>query len=216
FSCGTSIQGAGSRLAFSYARDEALPGSSWISRISPRFGTPVNALIGGALITVLFVLLVFISPGHDKHFLFITYPGNVHALLALVSFGVSGIYLSFLLTVIGALIARSRGWVPEGRFTLGRWGMAVTVIGAAYLGLMFLNVVIPTGLTSPRGALFNYDWITLLVIVIIALVGAAYFFLARPDRGVRHHLHDPLEPSGAEREAPTDEPPSETPPVAPA
>ena len=26
FSCGTSIQGAGSRLAFSYARDEALPG----------------------------------------------------------------------------------------------------------------------------------------------------------------------------------------------
>ena len=33
FSCGTSIQGAGSRLAFSYARDEALPGSSWISRV---------------------------------------------------------------------------------------------------------------------------------------------------------------------------------------
>ena len=26
FSCGTSMQGAGSRLAFSYARDEALPG----------------------------------------------------------------------------------------------------------------------------------------------------------------------------------------------
>jgi amino acid transporter len=216
FSCGTSIQGAGSRLAFSYARDEALPGSSWISRINPRFGTPVNALIGGAVITVLFVLLVWVSPATNKHFLFITYPGGINALLALVSFGVSGIYLSFLLTVIGALVARSRGWVPEGRFTLGRWGMTVTVIGAAYLGLMFINVVIPTGLTSPRGALFNYDWITLLVIVIIALVGAAYFFLARPDRGVRHHLHDPLEPSGAEREAPTDEPPSETPPVAPA
>src|SRR5436190_4022873 len=73
FSCGTSIQGAGSRLAFSYARDEALPGSSWISRVHQRFGTPVNALIGGAVITVLFVLLVFASPAKDKHFLFITY-----------------------------------------------------------------------------------------------------------------------------------------------
>jgi hypothetical protein len=60
-------------------------------------------------------------------------------------------------------------------------------------------VVIPTGLKSPRGALFNYDWITLLVIVIIAVVGAIYFALARPDRGLRHHIHDELEASAAER-----------------
>jgi hypothetical protein len=124
---------------------------------------------------------------------------------------VSGIYLSFLLTVIGALVARSRGWVPEGRFTLGRWGMTVTVIAVAYLGLMLINVVLPTGLSSPR-AVFNYDWITLLVIVIIAVVGAAYFFAARPDRGVGHHLHDELEPTGSER----GHHPPEEPPAAPA
>jgi amino acid transporter len=198
FSCGTSIQGAGSRLAFSYARDEALPGSSWISRVHQRFGTPVNALIGGAVITVLFMLLVFVSPAHDKHFLFITYPGGTNALVALVSFGVSGIYLSFLMTVIAAWVARSRGWVPEGRFTLGRWGTAVTVIATLYLGLMLLNVALPTGLDSPR-AVFNLDWITLLVMFVIAVVGALYFFVARPDRGVRHHLHDDLEASGSER-----------------
>jgi amino acid transporter len=198
FSCGTSIQGAGSRLAFSYARDEALPGSSWISRVHPRFGTPVNALIGGAAVTVLFVLLVFASPATDKHFLFITYPGGVSALVALVSFGVSGIYLSFLLTVIGSIIARARGWVPEGRFTLGGRGMVVSVIAALYLGLMLLNVVFPSGLSSPR-AYFNIDWITLVVMFVIAVVGAAYFFTARPDRGVGHHVHDDLEPSGSER-----------------
>jgi hypothetical protein len=85
----------------------------------------------------------------------------------------------------------------------------------AYLGLMLINVVLPTGLSSAR-AYFNLDWITLLVMFVIAVVGAVYFFLARPDRGVRHHLHDDLEPTGAEREASRDEPPSETPPVAPA
>src|SRR6478736_5411105 len=62
FSCGTSIQGAGSRLAFSYARDGALPGASWLRTVHGRFRTPVNALIAGACVTVLFVLLVFASP----------------------------------------------------------------------------------------------------------------------------------------------------------
>ena len=198
FSCGTSIQGAGSRLAFSYARDQALPRSSWVSRVHPRFGTPVNALIAGAVITALFVLLVFASPAKNEHFLFITYPGGVNALVALVSFGVSGIYLSFLLTVIAAWIARTRGWVPEGRFTLGRWGMPVIIIATLYLGLMLINVVVPTGLSSPR-AYFSLDWITLLVMFVIAVVGAIYFVLARPDRGVSHHLHDDLEASAAER-----------------
>lgn len=199
FSCGTSVQGAGSRLAFSYARDGALPRSSWVSKVSSRFGTPVNALVAGTFVTILFVLLVFASPDHDVKIGFITYPANVNALVALVSFGVSGIYLSFLLTVIGAIIARQRGWVPEGRFKLGRWGWPVTIAAAAYLVLMLINVVAPTGLASPRGY-FNLDWITLVVVVIIAIVGAAYFFTARPDRGVSRHLHDDLERSGAERE----------------
>jgi amino acid transporter len=198
FSCGTSIQGAGSRLAFSYARDGALPGSGWLSRVHPRFRTPTNALIGGAVVTVLFMLLVFYSPAKNIHIAFITYPANINALVSLVSFAVSGIYLSFLLTVIASIIARARGWIPEGRFRLGRWGWAVNIIGAAYLGLMLLNVVAPTGLTSPRGY-FNLDWITLLVIVIVALVGAIIFLVRRPGRFLARHVHDEAEPTGAER-----------------
>jgi amino acid transporter len=198
FSCGTSIQGAGSRLAFSYARDGALPGSRWISKVSDRHRVPVNALLGGAFVTVLFMLLVFVAPKHNTSILWFTYPAGTNALLALVSFGVSGIYLSFLLTVIGSIIARSRGWVPAGVFQLGRWGWAVSIIAAAYLGLMFINVVFPSGITSPR-EYFNYDWITLMVIVVIALVGAMYFLIGRPDRKLQRHLHDELEASAAER-----------------
>jgi amino acid transporter len=198
FSCGTSVQGAGSRLAFSYARDGALPLSSWLGRVHPRFKTPVNALLGGLLVTVLFVLLVFPSPSHDVHVWFITYPANTNALVALVSFGVSGIYLSFLLTVIASIIARRRGWIPEGSFTLGRWGGPVRIIAAGYLGLMLFNVVFPSGLDSPR-AFFNLDWITLTVMAVIAIVGAVLFAIARPDRGVGRHVHDTLEPTGAER-----------------
>ncbi len=198
FSCGTSIQGAGSRLAFSYARDGALPASRWISKVSDRHRVPVNALLGGAFVTVLFILLVFISPKHNTSILWFTYPANTSALISLVSFGVSGIYLSFFMTVIASMIARARGWIPEGAFRLGRWGWTVCIIAAAYLGLMFINVVVPSGLANGR-SYFNIDWITLMVMVVIALVGGIYFVIGRPDRALRQHLHDELEPSGAER-----------------
>ena len=52
---------------------------------------------------------------------------------------------------------------------------------------MLLNVVAPTGLDSPRGY-FNLDWITLAVMFVIAVVGAAYLLVARPDRKVERHL----------------------------
>ena len=75
FSCGTSIQGAGSRLAFSFARDGALPGSRWISKVSDRHRVPVNALLGGAFVTVLFILLVFVSPSTARQHPVVQLPG---------------------------------------------------------------------------------------------------------------------------------------------
>lgn len=181
FSCGTSIQGAGARLLFSYSRDRVLPASKWLSHVHARFKTPVNALLAGAVITVLFVLLEYVSPTHNVKLGFITYPANTNVLVSLVSFAVSGIYLSFLLTAIAAVVARARGWVPQGRFRLGRWGWPVSIAAVVYLGLMLLNIVVPTGLSSPR-AFFNLDWITLLIMAIITVAGIIVFFAARKGR----------------------------------
>jgi amino acid transporter len=187
FSCGSSVQGAGARLAFSYARDGAVPGAATLSRVSKRFHTPVNALLLGAAVSVGATLLVNINPSQNHKFGFITYPANVNALVSLVSFAVSGIYLSFFLAVIGALIARSRGWRPSGSFTLGRWGMPVTIAAATYLGLMLINVVAPTGLDSGR-ALLNLDWITLSVMVLIGLAGLVVFVIKRPTKVIAEHI----------------------------
>ena len=182
FSCGTAVQGAGSRLTYSYSRDNQLPGSSWIRKVSPRFNTPINALLVSGAIPILFALLVNINPSKNVQILWFVFPANVNALTALVSFGVSGIYLSFLLTVIGSMIAHARGWKPMGPFKLGRWYWPVSILAAAYLAAMLINIVIPTGLDSPRGALFNFDWITLVVMVVLLLIGAIYYVIARPDR----------------------------------
>jgi len=184
FSCGTAVQGAGARLVFSYARDGAVPGSSLLRRISPRFRTPVWALLVAAVIPALFALLVHFNPGNPIRFGFLTYPAHVNALAALVSFGVSGIYLAFMLVVIGALIARLRGWKPEGAFKLGRFAYPVIIGAIVYGVLMLVNIVAPTGISSPKSVLFNNDWITLLVIVLIVVIGALFYFAAHPQRRV--------------------------------
>jgi amino acid transporter len=186
FSCGTAVQGAGARVAFALARDGALPFSGKIREISPRHQTPVNAILVGTIVPFLFLLLVLVNPSKPVHILWFDYPANVNALYALVSFATSGIYLAFFLTVFGALIARRRGWKPSGAFTLGKWGVPVTIGGALYLLLMLLNIVWPSALDSGR-ALFNYGWVTLLVMAIIVGAGAAYEAIARPDRSVARH-----------------------------
>jgi amino acid transporter len=186
FSCGTAVQGAGARVAFALARDGGLPFGSKIKQVSQRHHTPVNAILVGTIIPFAFLLLVLVNPSRPIHVLWFDYPANVNALYALVSFATSGIYLAFLLTVFGAFLARSRGWKPNGTFTLGKWGMPVTVGGGLYLLLMLLNIVWPSSLTSGR-AIFNYGWITLLVMIIIVTTGAAYEAIARPDRRIALH-----------------------------
>ena len=186
FSCGTAVQGAGARVAFALARDGALPLSSKLKEVSPRHHTPANAILVGTVVPFLFLLLVLINPSKPVHVLWFDYPANVNALYALVSFATSGIYLAFFLTVLGAFVARWRGWKPNGTFALGKWGGPVTIAGGLYLLLMLLNIVWPSSLSSGR-AVFNYGWVTLLVMAIIVGAGAVYEALARPDRSVSRH-----------------------------
>jgi amino acid transporter len=173
-----------------------LPGAKWISTVNARFKTPVNALLGGAVVTVLFVLLEFASPAHNVKILFITYPANTDVLVSLISFGVSGIYQSFLMTVVGAMVARARGWIPEDKFRLGKWAWPVLIVGALYLLLMLINVVLPTGLSSPRGY-FNLDWITLLVMFVVAVVGGILLLFARGGKQLSEHMRDDAETPAA-------------------
>ena len=188
FSCGTAIQAAAARLTYSYARDGGLPASAWLSKVSEKHGTPSNALWVAAVIPALFSLLVRFTPTEDVKILFFTYPANVNALFILVSFGVSGIYLSFQMVVWAALRARMKGWTPKGKWTMGKWGMPVTVLALIWGVGMLLNIVWPSGLTSPRGALFNFDWMTIGIMLLIAILGGVYYLVSKPQERVAQRM----------------------------
>ena len=75
----------------------------------------------------------------------------------------------------------------------------MTIVAGVYLLVMLLNVVLPTGLSSPR-AYFNLDWITLVVMFIVAIVGVIFFLIAHSGKELREHLRDDAEKPAALRE----------------
>jgi len=198
FSCGLSVQAAGSRVLFSYGRDDQLPASAALRRISPRLRTPVVAIVVATILPALFALLARATPSKPIHILFFTYPAKVNALFILVSFATSGIYLSFQMVVLGALIARIKGWRPRG-FDLKGWAYPVYIVAMIYGVGMLINIVFPSALTEPRAALFNYGWMTLFVIFVILVIGAIVYFARFPKL---RDVGGPLEggPPGSARE----------------
>jgi len=112
-----SLQAAASRLLFAYGRDRMIFGSRFLSSLSPRTRVPAGALLVAGFVPALISLCGL-------------WLRNVIA--TAISFAAIGIYLAFQMVILGALIARARGWRPSGPFSLGRWGWPVNIIALVY------------------------------------------------------------------------------------
>ena len=65
----------------------------------------------------------------------------------------------------------------------------MTITAGVYLAVILLDVIWPSGISSGR-ALLNYDWITFVVMVGIAVVGAIIYAVAKPEHNVARHVID--------------------------
>jgi amino acid transporter len=136
FVCTLAIQGAATRMMFSMSRDRHLPlGSLW-GKVNPSFKTPANAAIAVGILAAIPILVI--GPGGGFS----------------ISIAATGlIYLSYLMTNLGVLAARRRGWPHKPAwFNLGRWGMPVNILAILYGGLMLFNI----GLWQDQGLFGDY------------------------------------------------------------
>jgi len=158
------------------ARDNQLPFSTPLAKVSPSLHTPVWTCIVVALISAI--------P-------FIKYAGV--GIIAIAATGM--IYLSYFLGNLVVLRARLRGWPGRGGgtarqapFRLGRWGILVNVLGLIYGGAMLINFAWPRVASNPKpnqtaGLLslglgfLNGIPILWSVAIFIALIGAIYYLI---------------------------------------
>jgi amino acid transporter len=172
FVCCLSIMAATIRLCFGMARDNQLPISRPLARVSPNLHTPVWTCIAIAVLSAV--------P-------FIQYSGA--GIIAIAATGM--IYMSYFLGNIAIMRARARGWPKTAApFRLGRFGLLVNTLGLLYGGAMLVNFAWPRAIpfTNPTpdqsAGLLNFhigflNKIPILwtVFVFIVLVGALYYLL---------------------------------------
>jgi amino acid transporter len=104
------------------------------------------------------------------------------AIATIISFAAVGIYISFQMVVLGALLARVKGWHPTGPFTLGAWGPVVNVLGLAYGICAIVNILWPRPQSPSDPWYVSYGM--LVTTVAVMLVGAVYMMVAKPyERG---------------------------------
>ncbi|MFD0902951.1 APC family permease [Actinomadura sediminis] len=154
-SCAMSLQAAASRLAYSYGRDGMILGSSLLKKFSQARHVPPYALVVAALVPAAIVL--------GSKF-------STDAITKIISFASLGIYIGFQMVVLAALRARLKGWVPSGKYTLGRWGLPVNIAALVYGVIAIVNMAWPRTPDSPW-----YDnWIVALSGLVVIGTGLVY------------------------------------------
>jgi len=172
FVCCLSIQTSTIRLCFGMARDDRLPGSTWLKNVNRDLHTPVWTCIAIGV-------LAFIP--------MLQYAGA--GIIAIAATGM--IYLAYFIGNLALMRARLRGWPRvKAPFSLGRWGVPLNVLALAWGGGMLVNFAWPRAATNPTpkqtglGLNFHSNWLNnrpvlWTVLVVIVLVGAVYYGLVQ-------------------------------------
>lgn len=155
-----ALQTAASRLIWAKARDNALPFSRSLARLSRGQRQPVVAiLVTTAIGTALFLLS---NVAEDLYSM-------------MVNFTSGGFYLSFLFPVAGfAVMVLRRRWVP-GPFSLGKWTPVIAIIALLWLALELANIAWPRPAnTSPL-----LDWSVIIGAAALTVIGVLVYMRVR-------------------------------------
>lgn len=165
--CCLAVQTAAIRMIFAMARDNRLPFSHSLRRVSPRAKTPtVPALVTGLLTIVLLVINI----------------GNQRVFYILTSVAIILFYIPYLMVTGPMLVRRLRGSWPKPDhgpyFSLGRWGTAVNAFAVLYGAVMIVN------LAWPRAAVYGNDhwyfqWGAVVFTVLIVAIGGIMLLVRR-------------------------------------
>ncbi|MCJ1475970.1 hypothetical protein MMC13_004634 [Lambiella insularis] len=158
FAANIDYNASTSRQTFAFARDRGLPFATWIGAVHHRKGIPVNAFILSCSITA---LLSLINIGSDAAF------------NAIISVQVAALMLSYSVSISCILyrrLAHPERLLPA-RWSLGRWGLAVNIIGLAYVLFAFFWSFWPNA--TPVD-LQSFNWSVVIFVGVLAVVLVMY------------------------------------------
>jgi amino acid transporter len=148
--CGLSSVASAGRMLFAFSRDDGLPGSGWLKKVSHRYRTPANALIAMVVISWLFTVAAFIV-------------GTGTAIVIVTAISTIFLYAAYGLVIY--LGATTEGWRTERVWSLGRWSKPAAAVAVFWVIVLMVLFSFPTS--------GNISWPFMIGTVVVLLV---YYF----------------------------------------
>jgi amino acid transporter len=173
--CGLSSVASAGRMLFAFSRDDGLPGSVWLKKVSHRYRTPANSLVAIVVVSWLFSVAAFIV-------------GTGTAIVIITA--ISTIFLYAAYGVVIYLGATTDGWLKERVWSLGRWSKPIAWVALAWVIVLMILFSWPTS--------GNISWPFMIGTVVVLLV--YYFGYARSRFQGPRSMGDTAELTEIERE----------------
>jgi amino acid transporter len=173
--CGLSSVASAGRMLYAFSRDDGLPGAGWLKKVSHRYRTPANALIGIVVVAWLFTVAAGVVGGGTA----IVIVTAVSTIFLYAAYGIC-IYLG----------VTTRDWLSERVWSLGRWSKPIAWVAIAWVVVLMVLFSFPTS--------GNISWPFMAITVALLLV--YYFGWARRTFKGPRSMGDTAELTEIERE----------------
>jgi amino acid transporter len=180
--CGLSSVASAGRMMYAFSRDDGLPGSGWLKKVSHRYRTPANSLTAIVIVSWLFTVAAFWVGAQGG-------PGGGGIAIVIVT-AISTIFLYAAYGVVIYLGATTQGWLSERVWSLGRWSKPIAWVSVAWILVLMVLFSWPTS--------GNISWPFMIGTVVLLLV--YYFGYARSRFKGPRSMGDSAELTEIERE----------------
>ena len=148
--CGLASVGAAGRMLYAFSRDDGIPGSGWLKRVSHRYRTPANSLVAIVVISWLFTVATFIV-------------GTGTAIVIVTAISTIFLYAAYGLVIF--LGATTKEWTDHRVWSLGRWSKPIAWIAVFWVIVLMILFSFPTS--------GNISWPFMVGTVVLLLI---YYF----------------------------------------
>jgi len=145
--CGLSSVAAAGRMLYAFARDDGLPTSGWLKRVSHRYRTPANSLTAIVVVSWLFTVAAFVV-------------GTGTAIVIVTAISTIFLYAAYGICIY--LGATTREWMGHRVWSLGRWSKPIAWVAIAWCLVLMVLFSFPTS--------GNISWPFMIITVLLLLV----------------------------------------------
>jgi amino acid transporter len=148
--CGLASVAAAGRMLYAFSRDDGIPASGWLKKVSHRYRTPANSLTTIVVVAWLFTVAAFIV-------------GTGTAIVIVTAISTIFLYLAYGLVIY--LGVATDAWRAHRVWSLGQWSKVVAYIAIFWVVVLMFLFSFPTS--------GNISWPFMVGTVVLLLV---YYF----------------------------------------